>query len=103
VTSESNFNMPWDCARTHPEYPKCDVRYISDADGIEIASLYGTLTRIPCGEDIARLIAAAPDLLAQLKAVRDWMDDPQINMRCPFSVEMASAIREAIAKAELQS
>jgi len=68
VTSESNFNMPWDCARTHPEYPKCDVRYISDADGNEIASLYGTLTRIPRGEDIARLIAAAPDLLEAAKA-----------------------------------
>src|ERR1700677_1634136 len=45
------------------------------------------------------LDAAAPDLLKALKAVREFMDDPQ--RECPLPVEIASAVREAIAKAEL--
>lgn len=56
-------------------------------------------------EDFANacLITAAPDLLDSLRIVRDWMDDPSINAQCPFSAEVASAIRLAVAKAEDRS
>src|SRR5579862_9396471 len=42
-------------------------------------------------EAIANLFAAAPDLFAALKAVRDWMDNPELPI-CPLDVEKASAI-----------
>jgi len=92
--------LPWVVFRDHPTSK--DIAYVRSAASTgychrEVCTLYNDACRH------AQLLAAAPDLLAQLKAVRDWMDDPQINMRCPFSIEMASAIREAIAKAELQS
>jgi len=51
----------------------------------------------------AGLIAAAPDLLASLRAVRDWMDNPELNAICPLDTATASAIRIAIAKAEGRS
>lgn len=71
-----------------------------------VASVYGD--HADCQRDErqdanARLIAAAPDLLEALRKVRDWMDDPVENMRCPVDMELASAIRIAVAKAEGRS
>jgi hypothetical protein len=54
-------------------------------------------------EYVLRVLGWAPDLLEALRAVRDWMDNPELNAICPLDVETASAIRVAVAKAEGRS
>jgi hypothetical protein len=51
------------------------------------------------GEANARLIAAAPDLLAALCAVLDWFDDWNVEIG-PAELTLLDQVRAAIAKAE---
>ena len=76
---------PWYWADNVPDFPPRH-RIIVDADGFTIAE------PSPMGEADARLIAAAPDLLAALQ---------KIDANAAESVEWIRRVaREAIAKAE---
>lgn len=84
--------------------PSTQMRYsylVLTADFDEDASTGAVLCRtsdcIP--EDVARLIAAAPDLLAACKALLARVDEPGATVRSITGRDVA-AIRAAIAKAE---
>jgi hypothetical protein len=79
---------PWyiDCQN---ESAAIGYRAIIDGDGYTVCS------PSPMGQANARLIAAAPDLLAALEVVREYMD----HAADQFSYEDIVQIRAAIAKA----
>ncbi len=81
----------------HPD--RQDIAYVRERG----SSLYDREICVIYSGDrkVARLLAAAPDLLASLKSVREYMDDPR--RECPLPTEIASALRIAIAKAEGRS
>lgn len=95
--SDQHTPAPWLVTARNPKAPR--IRYITAGPGIsnELAVIYDGESR---PADVA-LIAAAPDLLAILKAVRDFIDDPQ--RECPLPTDIASAIRITIAKVEGRS
>jgi len=80
---------PWyvDCQN---ESAAIGYRAIVDGDG------YTVCNPSPMGQANARLIAAAPDLLAALEVVREYMD----HAADQFSYEDIVQIRAAIAKAK---
>lgn len=81
---------PWYWADNAPGAPK-NYRMILDADGFTIAE------PSPMGEADARLIAAAPELLAALQMVnRIWSHDQTANLAPDSPVAI---VRAAIAKA----
>jgi hypothetical protein len=69
-----------------------DVRYISDANGNEVATLYAT--RMGDLENAARVLAAAPDLLEALQSMMRYYDTPA------GPVDLLAQSRAAIDKAE---
>lgn len=95
---------PWELDWTiagggqNEDYPELHYVNIHSAKYDQVAPYGLSITGYVRPAD-AHLISAAPDLLDQLRKVRDWMDDPVQNMQCPFGVELASAIRLAVAKA----
>lgn len=81
---------PWYWADNVPDAPK-NYRMIVDVDGFTIAE------PSPMGEADARLIAAAPELLAALQMVnRIWSHDQTANLAPDSPVAI---VRAAIAKA----
>ena len=88
--SRSHTPAPWYWADNVPDAPK-NYRMIVDADGFTIAE------PSPMGEADARLIAAAPELLA---ALRDLLEDAVALGICESNMSgSAVAARAAIAKA----
>ena len=81
---------PWYWSDNVPDFPKNHC-IIVDADGFTIAE------PSPMGEADARLIAAAPDLLAALQMVnRIWSHDQTANLAPDSPVAI---VRAAIARA----
>jgi len=83
----------WVCWRPTDRYPE-----VREDNGRRIAVIVaeGYLTSDRVGEDIARLIAAAPEMLKALKSAVEALDseNPDIQLRA------AIAARAAIAKAK---
>jgi hypothetical protein len=62
---------------------------------------FGTVAFVIGSEEEARLIAAAPDLLAALKGWRDWYADDDSSVT--QATDLMPQTRAAIAKAEGES
>jgi len=84
---------PW----TISESKRHPIIYIL-GDGRQIASTYGEGDYYYTQKPNARLIAAAPDLLAACKAVFAWHED--FESAPPLSEIMYELVEPAIAKAE---
>lgn len=86
----------WTVYNDHPDEP--GIHYVRTSPSLyhgEVAVLFGSNDNVRAD---AHLMAAAPAMLETLKTIRNYIDDPQ--RECPLPVEIASALRIAIAKAQ---
>jgi len=96
-------SAPWRLWTAHTpenpdEYPPPGEgdRRIVGADNICIGVLFGGFSSLPELEHNHALIAAAPDLLTELKDILDWA----LVEKAPLRAQEIAHIRTAIAKAE---
>lgn len=72
---------------------------IENESGVNIAKAWMTDREEECAN--ARLIAAAPELLAALKSIKEWLDEPIDYQNLPQQIAWANGVAKAtIAKAE---
>ena len=90
----NNFSIaPW---KTAHSYDRAYIRTIRDAQGEHIAHVCDLDDAIPEATANARLMAAAPDLLA---ALRDLLDEADLNEVDEYTAPKVEAARAAIARA----
>lgn len=90
----NNFSIaPW---KTAHSYDRAYIRTIRDAQGEHIAHVCDLDDAIPEATANARLMAAAPDLLA---ALRDLLDEADLGEVDEYTAPKIEAARAAIARA----